>query len=597
VAHQQEENLMNDNSGFIRVALVSELGERGNKTVKAGNQNVLLVRSGQQIHALDWRCPHMGFPLSKGSVKDGILTCHWHHARFDLCSGGTFDLFADDVRVYPVEVRDGEIWVNPRPQRDEVAHQKARLRDGLEQQLSLVSAKAILSLLDQGVEGAEVLRIGGRFGATQREAGWRDGLTIMTAMGNILPVLAPEDRPLALYHGMLHVADNVAGQRPHFELDPLPTERLNPATLKIWLRQFAEVRDRDGVERVVLTAIRGGARPAEVADMLFAAVTDHYYLDTGHSIDFINKAFELLDTLGWREAPIILPSIVPSITSATRMEETNAWRHPVNLPAILEPIFARLLAGELIDDVRRVGTLSRGQFDALVTTLLGDDPAASAHALAETLLGGAGLAQISQALCYAAALRVARFSTTNEFDDWIAVLHTLTSANATHHLLQRAPSLEGARSIWHTAMHLYLNRFLNMPAAKLPTTASVATLSADPATLCGALLDLTDRQQQVEQAAAVVYRALSLQHPAAPLIQTLAHTLLREDGEFHSYQMLEAGIQLYQELSEQRPDLAPNVLVAVARYLAAHAPTSRATTQTYRIAARLHAGEALDVPE
>src|SRR5690606_29087713 len=145
-----------------------------------------------------------------------ILTCHWHHARFDLCSGGTFDLWADDVRVYPVEVRDGEIWVDPRPQRDEVTHQKRRLLDGLEQQISLVTAKAILSLLDHGVQPHEVLQIAGRFGATQRDAGWRDGLTIMTAMGNLLPEFAPEDRPLALYHGMIHVAANVAGQRPHF---------------------------------------------------------------------------------------------------------------------------------------------------------------------------------------------------------------------------------------------------------------------------------------------------------------------------------------------------------------------------------------------
>ncbi|HYN89986.1 MAG TPA: Rieske 2Fe-2S domain-containing protein, partial [Ardenticatenaceae bacterium] len=285
---------MTQSSGFIRVARVAELGERGVKTVKAGDQNVLLVRTNGSVHALDWRCPHMGYPLSKGSIQDGILTCHWHHARFDLCSGGTFDLWADDVRVYPVEVRDGEIWVDPRPQRDEIAHQKGRLRDGLEQQISLVVAKAILSLQDHGVDPAEVLRVGGRFGATQRDAGWRDGLTIMTAMGNLLPVLAPSDRPLALYHGMLHVADNVAGQRPHFALEPLPTESLGIATLKGWLRQFAEVRDRDGVERVVLTAIESEAEPPEVADMLVAAATDHYFLDGGHTIDFINKSFELL---------------------------------------------------------------------------------------------------------------------------------------------------------------------------------------------------------------------------------------------------------------------------------------------------------------
>ena len=48
----------------------------------------------------------MGFPLSKGSVHDGILTCYWHYARFDLETGGTFDLWADDVRTFPVEGKE-----------------------------------------------------------------------------------------------------------------------------------------------------------------------------------------------------------------------------------------------------------------------------------------------------------------------------------------------------------------------------------------------------------------------------------------------------------------------------------------------------------
>jgi nitrite reductase/ring-hydroxylating ferredoxin subunit len=55
---------------------------------------------------LDNRFPHMGFPLERGGVEDGILTCHWHHARFELASGCTFDLWADDV---PTEEREHEI--------------------------------------------------------------------------------------------------------------------------------------------------------------------------------------------------------------------------------------------------------------------------------------------------------------------------------------------------------------------------------------------------------------------------------------------------------------------------------------------------------
>lgn len=580
-------------TSYVRAATLAEVQAEGLKSVSAGNRVVLLVWHEDTLYAVDNRCPHMGFPLERGSVKAGVLTCHWHHARFDLCSGGTFDLFADDVRSYPVDIRGDEVWVDPNPQRDEVQYQLGRLRDGLEQNIRLVYAKSVISLMDHNESSADLLKVGGLFGSLQRNAGWRDGLTIMTAMGNILPHLADDDKPLALFHGMLHVANNVEGQRPHFELESLPTQDLSLGRLKAWLRDFAEVRDRDGLERVVLTAIGAGYDHRALADILFAAVTDHYYLDNGHSIDFINKAFELLDQVGWDHAAQILPSVIPGITGTTRMEETNSWRNPVDLPGLLEPIFSDLLNKKLTRDVQQGGDLSEDDFDALVETLLRDDPAASARALAEALRGGAALTQTSLAVSFAAAKRVARFHTSNEFNDWISVLHAFTSANATHQLLKRAPSLEGARGVWHAAIHLYLNRFLNAPAARQPSEQAVEGLATDADKLLESLLELTDGRQNVEEAAAVTYRYLQQGHDDANLIQTLAHTLLREDGEFHSYQMLEAGIKLYTELIDIRPDLAPTVLVAVARYLAGHAPTDRATTQTYRIASRLHAGEAL----
>jgi hypothetical protein len=142
-------------------------------------------------------------------------------------------------------------------------------------------------------------------------------------------------------------------------------------------------------------------------------------------------------------------------------------------------------------------------------------------------------------------------------------------------------------------MDLYLNRFLNAPAARQPSDKSVAGLRVDAKGLLEDLLELCNQRQKTEEVAALTYRYLQQSHDDAILLQTLAHSLLREDGEFHSYQMLEAGIQLYEELKLPQPELAPTVLVAVARYLAGHAPTDRATTQTYRIASRLHAGEAL----
>ncbi len=574
-------------SHFVRVGRLDEI--TGCRVVSGGRHGIVVFVHDGRAFAVDNRCPHMGFPLQKGSVRDGILTCHWHHARFDLASGGTFDPWADDVRTYDTLIEDGIVFVDTRPRPVDIeAHWKSRLRDGLEQNLSLVIVKAVLALLEAGVPATDIVEIGGRFGATYREAGWFSGLTILTAMANLLPELEREDRALALYHGLVHVARDCSGRPPRFQLDPLPETGVPLPRLKDWFRQFIEVRDADGAERALLTAIDSGARSTELADLLFTAATDHFFLDGGHTVDFINKACELLDLIGWDKANLILPSLVRGMATARRSEELNNWRHPVDLVRLLEPVNQRL--PEL---ARRERSADWDGLARLGDILLGDDPEAIVDGLTGALEAGAGLTGVSRALCYAAALRVARFHTSNEFSDWITVLHTFTYCNALHQGLKRAPSSELARGIFHGAARLYLDRFLNMPAARLPETRSAEGEPRDAAELLAILTDLLDREQQVNPAAMVVYRYLSLGYDRKPLIGTLGHVLLREDGEFHSYQMLEAGLALDRELRETQPAEANRVLVAVARYLAAHAPTSRAMLQTARTAMRLQRGEAI----
>src|SRR5581483_10926453 len=95
-------------------------------------------------------------------------------------------------------------------------------------------------------------------------------------------------------------------------------------------------------ERCVVSAIRAGATAAEMADMLFAAITDHRYIQIGHPADFANKALEALDIAGWEHAEPVLGSLVTGIANATRQEESNAWRNPIDLVQILEAGFERL---------------------------------------------------------------------------------------------------------------------------------------------------------------------------------------------------------------------------------------------------------------
>src|SRR5918993_5344314 len=98
-------------SDFVHAGGLAELKAKGRLVVHGRHPPILLIYDGGRVFALDNRCPHLGFPLHRGSVQDGILTCHWHHARFDLASGGTFDLWADDVPIAEVRIEGGEVWV------------------------------------------------------------------------------------------------------------------------------------------------------------------------------------------------------------------------------------------------------------------------------------------------------------------------------------------------------------------------------------------------------------------------------------------------------------------------------------------------------
>jgi hypothetical protein len=171
------------------------------------------------------------------------------------------------------------------------------------------------------------------------------------------------------------------------------------------------------------------------------------------------------------------------------------------------------------------------------------------------------------------------------------VLHTFTYNNAIHQAMKRAPSPELVRGVFHGAMSIYLDRFLNMPSARLPENRNIEREPTGDDELLARLLELTDIEQRVDESAVVAWRYLTQGHDPKPLIATLGHVLLREDGEFHSYQMLEAGTQLFNELRDFQPEAANRVIVAIARYLAAKAPTSRAMLQTARTALRLHRGD------
>jgi nitrite reductase/ring-hydroxylating ferredoxin subunit len=639
-----------ENHNYVYAANTKDVESAGGcLSVTIENHTIAIFIYDSKIYAIDNRCPHMGFPLNQGTVKDGILTCHWHHARFDLMNGGTFDQWAGDVSSFPVEIRNAnEIWIDI-PQVAVVVdsynyrHQKL-LENALKRNIPLMIAKTVIAMLDDKRNGGEntfnkkdiddgllnAFHVGLDFGSHYKQSGWGQGLTIHACMMNIIPYLDAEDISYALYHGLSAVAQDCASMPPRFKISPLPKPWPDLHTLKRWFRQFIESRDAQAAERCIVTAVRSGANSYQISNILFAAATDHRFLEIGHVLDFTNKALESLDIIGWNNsdnkdlAESVLSSLISGYANAERMEESNSWRYPVDLIDILEKAFKKLPI-VLNNGIRRRGQAGKDKIrkrwnqrrNHLMTVLLGDDPQLIVNSLLDALSRGTSEEELASTVADTAALRIVQFHTRNEFSDWDAVLHMFTYANAVHQALRRTPTQELLRGVFDGAMRIYLNRFLNVPQVPLPKPTTSAeerntnnnvvdddnTPKEDPeALLTEGFLSLLDKQQQVNQAGQLMmdYLYNNRAKPNQPLA-AIGKALLREDRNFHSIQMIEAVFRQYSLASTDvnYPDNGVNsatrthMLVAAARYLAAHSPTMRSQGRTYQIANQLYHGEHL----
>ncbi|MCE7764778.1 Rieske 2Fe-2S domain-containing protein [Pseudomonas putida] len=111
------------------VARLAQLDEHRPLRVQAGNEELILIRQGDQVHAYQGNCPHAGAPLEEGVVCGGLLVCPWHKAAFAVDDGVVCEPPAlADLRRYKAWVKGDEVWVDdqPLPVIDPPRHSDAR---------------------------------------------------------------------------------------------------------------------------------------------------------------------------------------------------------------------------------------------------------------------------------------------------------------------------------------------------------------------------------------------------------------------------------------------------------------------------------------
>jgi len=72
---------------FQTVAQTKDISEGMSMSVKVGTERVALFNVAGTYYAIGDSCSHRGGPLSEGELDETTVTCPWHGATFDVCTG------------------------------------------------------------------------------------------------------------------------------------------------------------------------------------------------------------------------------------------------------------------------------------------------------------------------------------------------------------------------------------------------------------------------------------------------------------------------------------------------------------------------------
>jgi len=410
------------------VAELADLPEGTMRMVRVDGQRVCLVRTESGVHALDHACPHEGYGLTQGALDGEIVTCAWHNWKFRVADGSCV-LGQEGVQVHDVDIDDGgavRVVLN-KPEPGEVRKRAtASLRRGIERDYSGQVSRDVVRLLQADADPAELMWEAVAHGAPRAENGWGHSIAGAADCLAMIDLFEGNQRALPIVQGVAGIAESER-DRPIRDL-PEPTSDCGAATAGAF-RAAVEREALPEAQSILRAAIHRGDSAADLRSWFEGVVSDHH-LSYGHGAIYSQKAFELLDMVGWERADAVLPHLVPTIVYGTR-EDTLPYMRP----------FMRSLGGV---DLASLGALAADPTwvddGRLQAALLGSDRTGPVEAVADAFRSGAGVHGVLDAVVDAVSERMLRYDLTGDFDfgddfGWLDITHGLTYAHAVrwHH--------------------------------------------------------------------------------------------------------------------------------------------------------------------
>ncbi|MDH3716086.1 MAG: Rieske (2Fe-2S) protein [Gammaproteobacteria bacterium] len=303
-------------------APLAKLRDVGKLLVRIDGKQFALFDTPQGVKACDNRCPHEGYPLTEGSLtEDCVLTCNWHNWKFDLCTGENV-YGGDRLRVYPLEVRGDDVWIDlaEPPYEDRHATIVASLHDAFNDHAYDRLAREIARLIKLGADPLDCLRLAVDWSWDRMEFGWTHGYAGMADWLTLYQEREQAElRLVCLVESVAHAAFDVL-RAPRFPF----SDAITAFDEQTFLRAI-ENEDHAGAIAAIRGGLRDGLRFLDFEPALTRAALAHYN-DFGHSLIYVSKAGSLIDRLGDPVAEPLLLSLVRGLLYATREDRIPEFR-------------------------------------------------------------------------------------------------------------------------------------------------------------------------------------------------------------------------------------------------------------------------------
>lgn len=470
--------------------------------------------------ATDNQCPHMGFPLVRGSVKNGVLTCDWHGRAFDIQSGGCFHSQCDDLDVFPIKVEDDFVWVQYSSDRPAKIQANLRLLwEGLLGDDRWTMSKALALLLDADVDEQEVVdlilsHMGRHIASSHGPEGGEDVSRLVNGV-HVGRRYTGEDRLIAL----TTAARSAAGEaHERTEIVPMPPP-YEWEQIASWVKEFSRDRQGHRIERCLFTAHNEGDSK-KIIPLLYDCAVQPYFM--GFSQNLISLAYlaELVSTFGWENSSELVFWLGANLVGQGRSEPERFRRDAIRHMIKLE-----------IDSLEISGSSQAAEFDerGLVDSLLDVDIVKSFDALANELRKGVPNNRIITTLVLLAADRMAR-SPTSVDAGWESLTVELNVASAMRRAIEHGGSSIAANGLFHVAYQVFTDRWINIQERDiLEDLKSVASPGETEDSALEVILDSVNTLN-VEDVGSQVLGYLQAGHSGNRLLHELGRAILRDDS-------------------------------------------------------------------